>query len=560
MTPEGLRRLMRSPSWRGWFLAAVFFAPAPALVAPAGAGEPVFGTSQNFVSLTGVDSARIVYLGSNWTYRMLSPLGQSWRFDGDRAVKGTCGAGMQVVFTLTAAPHGTLFSSMPANISAWTDSVARIVERYDGDGYRDMPGLTCPVHYWHREEEDTFWHDTIDHYLAFLALTRAVILSVDPTAQVVTMGLSSDPAWSAACYAGFVKTRPPHGLMPLESLTYYSVGARRILAEGSYDIVDVHSYEVQPIIRGKMAWIRSLMADPTKPIWCFEGGGPYETRNEGYTDTLNAVQVVCGFTEAFANGVARYSQLFIPASPGRWDYYEAAINSALIRRVDDSTYAAKPGYATYRLLTQTLAGWTSAADVSVRDAADETGNLYDMRFQTPRGPVDVVWSPSGARSIRIPANTPYVKITHIVTAAGVTAASAKVEYVSVSKGLATLTAVPEPFFAEGSTTMFPAGSSGGELRAEPAFDLRLTPLPARDLVRFSWIRGGTTGTPRVLILSATGQTVRSRLAATGSVKDATELVWDLTDDAGRAVPSGVYFAAVAIAPGSRTIRRIPVVR
>ena len=80
---------------------------------------------------------------------------------------------------------------------AWIDFITAVVERYDGDGIDDMPGLTIParayimtgeVKFGSAGEGDTgagpFWFDNIDNLLRLHRITYSAIHAADTSARV----------------------------------------------------------------------------------------------------------------------------------------------------------------------------------------------------------------------------------------------------------------------------------------------------------------------------------------------------------------------------------------
>lgn len=85
-----------------------------------------------------------------------------------------------------------------AHEQAWKDYVKAVVERYDGDGIDDMPGLTVPVQFYVMDQEIAFegtegtgdyaealgygfWDDSIPHLVRLHKLTYEAIHEADPT-------------------------------------------------------------------------------------------------------------------------------------------------------------------------------------------------------------------------------------------------------------------------------------------------------------------------------------------------------------------------------------------
>ncbi|MFQ5652153.1 MAG: FlgD immunoglobulin-like domain containing protein [bacterium] len=85
----------------------------------------------------------------------------------------------------------------------WQNYVRAIVERYDGDGVDDMPGLRIPIQFYIMigevkfdksglgdNEDPPFWADTIDNLLRLHRLTYQAVQEADPTgfSKVVSSG------------------------------------------------------------------------------------------------------------------------------------------------------------------------------------------------------------------------------------------------------------------------------------------------------------------------------------------------------------------------------------
>ncbi|MDZ7290402.1 MAG: T9SS type A sorting domain-containing protein [candidate division KSB1 bacterium] len=106
--------------------------------------------------------------------------------------KPDCGAGR----------HGACLPE-PAFEQDWINYVKAVVERYDGDGVNDMPGLQQPIRHYilpgeikfgmtgtGDDEKGPFWADTIDNLLRLHRLTYQAVHEADPTgnSKVVSSG------------------------------------------------------------------------------------------------------------------------------------------------------------------------------------------------------------------------------------------------------------------------------------------------------------------------------------------------------------------------------------
>lgn len=93
----------------------------------------------------------------------------------------------------------------PCDMEAYANFLAKTVERYDGDGTDDMPGLTIPVKYWEIMNEPSmqggqiggmgedlkFFVGTQEEYLDILKTSYETIKQSDPEAKVLHAGMAS---------------------------------------------------------------------------------------------------------------------------------------------------------------------------------------------------------------------------------------------------------------------------------------------------------------------------------------------------------------------------------
>ncbi|AEA47549.1 beta-galactosidase [Archaeoglobus veneficus] len=88
----------------------------------------------------------------------------------------------------------------PCDMEAYREFLRRLVERYDGDGVDDMPGLKYPIKYWEIMNEPDmqgkdpwdlkFFLGTPEDYLEILKVSYETIKEADPEAKVVMGGMS----------------------------------------------------------------------------------------------------------------------------------------------------------------------------------------------------------------------------------------------------------------------------------------------------------------------------------------------------------------------------------
>ena len=83
----------------------------------------------------------------------------------------------------------------PCNKEAYSNWLTAVVERYDGDGINDMPGLKYPIRHWEvlnepamQGPELTFYQEDSNSYLELLKLSHQTIKAADPNSQVLLGG------------------------------------------------------------------------------------------------------------------------------------------------------------------------------------------------------------------------------------------------------------------------------------------------------------------------------------------------------------------------------------
>jgi len=84
----------------------------------------------------------------------------------------------------------------PPDSAHWSDYhlfVKKLVERYDGDGIDDMPGLLTPIKYWEftNEPYNKYFWGTPEQFIDMFKRTREAIKEADPEAKIVGPCLTS---------------------------------------------------------------------------------------------------------------------------------------------------------------------------------------------------------------------------------------------------------------------------------------------------------------------------------------------------------------------------------
>ena len=147
--------------------------------------------------------------------------------------------------------------------------VSAVVERYDGDGVGDMPGLLYPIHDYGIEREFTgFWPGSAEEYVRLLKIAYPAVKSADPQANVLLVALLMTDVFDGNPSQAEINRRSAQTPKYMRKSV---PDIQTILAAcDAYDIVDFHALGNYTEIPLTAAWIRDqLKADGcgSKPIW-----------------------------------------------------------------------------------------------------------------------------------------------------------------------------------------------------------------------------------------------------------------------------------------------------
>ena len=191
---------------------------------------------------------------------------------------------------------------VPDNMDDYADYIRRVVERYDGDGEDDMPGLVRPIRYWEVDNEpdlhnsvmprgislidDPSQFETPAQYAGVLVASAAAIRSADPNAVVLSGGMYRPRTDTGRKYLKAVLNEP--GVMD------------------AFDILSLHCYfdnnSLDPIEQ-TMAVAHELA--PTKPVWITETGVPSSGKRSWIDVEWQATMVAAIVGGFLANGAER---------------------------------------------------------------------------------------------------------------------------------------------------------------------------------------------------------------------------------------------------------------
>ena len=366
-------------------------------------------------------------------------------------------------------PSGRALASCPIRTemeSAWSRMVTEFVERFDGDGNRDMPGLLGNVRVdieveneaanrqlWDYGEADRAL--AADRYLRLLDLAYQAKQAAHPETRVILAGLF-EPNLLARCDGQ--PQGPGCTSLVLQNLAF----SKRILGRPEiFDAVDVHFfvyYHFEPsFIDDGFDWVIGQMQGRgyQRPIYSLEWTGsmmlhvaegysaefaayfPYsaefpslqdfqamyvgldQPENAFYRQWFEAEQAKeLGklFTNILALGVSRLVHVqYSDYRPGAWD--NPWWNWQGVIKYVGGGPVRKPSYYTYNILSERIFGFTAARRI-------EQGNdvrLYEFAFPT-REPTHVLWTDGaeGVLDLSAAVSRPTLRLTHLVTELGAT--------------------------------------------------------------------------------------------------------------------------------------------
>jgi hypothetical protein len=251
----------------------------------------------------------------------------------------------------------TVNLSPPCDPAAWQAFVRAIVERYNGDGIADMPGLQRGVRFWEMFNEPSGSSYSAWQYVQFLATTYSAIKAVCPNCRALQAGDGPD-AYTE---------------------TVFSLGGAAY-----FDIANAHAIQAATFFDNTLAaaGFTQLMLKyhVLKPLWITEvqiesGPGaayPYFTEEQGGAEMVKA------YVRAFGLGAERIFYTVVRQNPA----LSPNVNRAALI---ESTGRKRPSYFAMRTMISQLKGFDSVVNLSSNSAVGR------YRFTIAGSSVYVLW-------------------------------------------------------------------------------------------------------------------------------------------------------------------------
>ena len=327
----------------------------------------------------------------------------------------------------------------PQDMSSWLRFVRSVVERYDGDGYKDMDNLSIPIRYWQITNEwEWQWTDSVEKFVRFIKETAQAIKQADQDAIII---LGAFGAHSLAVADGFGfresiviadrnrstrKEKYPENVSLNRFVNHPRFKNKRrkvetVLKKAApfFDIIDLHTYTEDPLdTASSLCWLRNKMQEYgyKKPIWSMENAGPFYN----FSIKRFSEDVVKRHMIGISYGLDRIFWSSLNPTPG-WP--ENFLRLALITKDGRKT----PAFYTYKLMMKKLGGIRQLETISME------GPVAAFRARLDEDKiVYIAWSRSKSNAWVVPQYVTKAKVTHILTQWGQT--DPDVDYIASNDG------------------------------------------------------------------------------------------------------------------------------
>jgi hypothetical protein len=262
-------------------------------------------------------------------------------------------------------------SYVPRDMTGYAAWVQQVVERYDGDGVADMPGLIANVAAWEVDNEPDLHHtvaprgaasdarpeqfETPSEYARVLVATAAAIRRADPSALVLSAGIYRPMTEEGAGYLRDVLAEPG--------------------ALDAIDAVSIHCYFAGESLEiPHRAMLAARAAAPALPIWVTETSVPSEGRIKKLTPEYQARMLVALHGALLAEGADRIAWHTLVDAPREEGPGSLSRNALFTTEGLGAALEPKPAALAYRRLAHALAPVSTA---SLREIAADGGRVLE---------------------------------------------------------------------------------------------------------------------------------------------------------------------------------------
>ncbi len=308
-----------------------------------------------------------------------------------------------------AKKYNPLFHYPPSDryLEYWTLFVRNVIERYDLDGYKDMPGLTKAFRWWQigNEYSGRFWRGSVNDYLQVLRYAYEAKELADHDAEIILGGIALPDRIARFRRFGsyrekskkFNETLLQHpeyfDAIDLHFMNYlgFNPGAISAGVNWAKNAMRKNSYE-KPMYA--LEWTAAFgHFDYPNPKW-FDENILRVLENSDASDYLKTRNAFEGeqatdfakmFVSLLAHGLKRL--IYVPFHDFSWP--ATLWNTQGLVRVDKATRMVtglKPAYHTYKLLNSKLSGFSSVEILSTKTP------VHVFKFKVRERDVFFAWS------------------------------------------------------------------------------------------------------------------------------------------------------------------------
>ncbi len=274
-------------------------------------------------------------------------------------------------------------SFLPVDESRYSLFVTSAVERYDGDGINDMPGLVNPIKNWQVDNEPQVQVKT--GYADLQRITYLAIKQACSECKVMIGGATGFPDNFEENFLTYSQILPDLDGQYLDIFDFHWYGT----ASGDYR----KSKDAYNLVRSKLneygfgdipVWITEMGSYSGNPVDMPDTELPYQSETQQAGDYLKR------FVYPLSYGVKKIFPAFgliegFKHNDGYFDHTGLIYDGTLSN--DMGLGVKKLSYYTYKLMTEKLEG----SDWGNIDTIQESDNVYVYKFTKDNNPIYVAW-------------------------------------------------------------------------------------------------------------------------------------------------------------------------